>query len=373
MSCENQCCAYMGNKRCINESEHSSDHCSLHRGKAKHLYLKYKSLSEDAKTIDLSIPFNSVVDQIDYLMECYCKFNNTFQARLKHKNYAYVPECYDEGHMHQLYLLNDKMSKCEKMLEELMEQLSNNEESEQSSEESIEDKEVGIVDSIARKNVSKINRKISNYKQWRLQQEAETNKLINYYIDENKVILQNRKRLTNLILAYIDKLYDEMNDTMGYFVRHMVTFNLVYFLYKFDYFYPFFKPDRCNDITCGCYIPYELKLACSCVMTNYPNVRSYFQKISEKSLTKYYELLLLNKKKLLPMMKDLMALYEEHEESLLFLKVHLVWHPDIKRLVVEPNTYEDLPKMSKVYAQSRLKNKYYHQKRQQEYLTGKLY
>lgn len=360
--CENQCAAYLGNKRCINETVNSSNHCELHRTKAKKLYLEYKALCDKVENLDLNKQFDKVDDRIEYIMECYKKLNAAYQGRLTHRNYAFVPECYDFGHLRALEKLNNQMTECEKIIESILEEMSD-ESSYSNSDTDSESDDTNF-------KLNKINRKILNYKQYRLQQEAETNQLIDHYIDENTVLLQKRVKLMGFIRSYVDNLYDSMDDEMDYFVRHIVTYNLVFHLYSCDYFSPSFKPTRCSDITCGCYVPYDVTLACACVLNNH-SVHTYFQMLSEKSLSKYYELLLLNKNKIVPLMQDLMDLYEEHDDRLMFLKVHLLWHYDKRRLVLEPNTFEDLPKMSTVFAQTRLKNKFYHQKMQQEYLTGK--
>ena len=353
--CDNQCCAYLGNKRCINKVVGSANHCNLHRVKATKLYLKYKSLCEKVENLDLYQPFSNSQDQMNYVMDCYNSLNKAYKARQKHRQYAFVPECYDEGHLHQFVKLNKQMQECEKIL---------------SSYKEDKQDEVKIKQYKEQNFKIEIKHQIKDFKKYRREQEAEINQLINHYIDENKILLKKRSKLIGLITSYVDDLYDYFDDDIEYFVKHIITFNLVNYLCRAGYFRPNFKPERCSDITCGCYIPYDAVLACSCVLNNH-SVNTYFNLNSENSLGKYYEIILLYKSKILPILNDVMDLYQEHGDSLMFLKVHLLWHYDLGRLVLEPDLHEELPKMSKLFAQSRLKNKFYYQKMQQEYLTGK--
>ena len=353
--CDNQCCAYLGNKRCSNQAVGNSNHCDLHRTKATKLYLKYKSLCEKVENIDLD------TNDMNYVMDCYNSLNKAYKARQKHRQYAFVPECYDSGHLYQLEKLNKQMEACEKILMSYKEV------------KNVED--VDDVDDVVKEKQTfklEIKHQVKDFKRYRREQAAETNQLINHYINENAVILQNRGRLISLIINYVDQLYEEIDveDEMDYFVKHVTTYTLVNYICRSGYFHPQFKPERCSDITCGCYIPYDAALACSCILHHH-SVDTYFNMNNEKSLKKYYEILLLYHSKIIPILNDVMDLYGEHEDRLMFLKVHLVWHHDLKRLVLEPNFDEELPKMSKLFAQSRLKNKFYYQKMQQEYLTGK--
>lgn len=342
--CENQCSAYMGRKRCINTTMGNSNHCHLHRPKATKLYLKYKKLCDEVEKFEINKVYSNK-DQVDYLMNYYCTLNNAYKARLKHRQYAFVPECYDEGHLHQLNKLNNLMKECERMIENAIK-----DESEDSTNSEDTDHDEN-------NEKEKISRKIFNYKQYRLQQEAETNQLIDKYIDENAILLKKRMKLISLITSYIDELFDlNGENNLDYFVKQIITYNLVSSLYSADYFHQF-KPQQCDDITCRCYVPYDARLGCACIFNN-NSIQKYFNMLSEDTIKKYYEILLLNKDKIVPLLGDVIELYQEHDDRLMFLKVHLVWHHDLKRLVLEPNCEKELPKMSKMLAQNRVKQRY---------------
>jgi hypothetical protein len=366
--CDNQCCAYSGNGRCINNAVGSSNHCQVHRPKATKLYFKYKSLCEIVRELDLNKYYENIHDQYDYIMDCYCKLNKAYEARQKHRQYAFVPECYDDGHEYQFTKLNQQMEECEKILESL--DLSNNDNNDSNNDSSNDSSESCEEEIVVKNNSKKI---VHNYKQYRIKKEAEIEALINHYINENKLILRERDKLILLISDYVEKLYEtaDTEDEMSLFVKNISTYNLTHGLYESGYFNKQFKPDRCNDMLCGCYLDYDAVLGCACVRLN-NSIYKYYHMLKEATIIKYYEVILLNKNKLIPLLKDVMELYHKFGEGVIFLKVHLVWSPDLKRLKVEENLYEEPPKMSKVMSQTRLKNKYYQQRIQQEYLTGKM-
>lgn len=341
--CENQCCAYLGSKRCINTVTTGANHCELHRAKATKLYLRYKELGEEVKKFNIDKPFKDEKLRYDYLMNYYCVLNDTYQARIKHRQYAFVPECYDEGHLHQFVKLNSQIQACEKLLIEMYESESDSiSESESESEE------------IIKNQVKKVNRQIKSFKEYRRQQDEETNQLINHYIHENTLLLQKRSKLMKLIRKCVDDLYEDLGD-IDYFVKHICTYHIAGHLNAYGYFNDF-KPETCKDPLCGCFIDYPLTLACSCVVNT--SLSTYFNKVPEPMVMKYYGWLLKFKNRILPLLHDLVILYQ-HYEDVMFLKVHLVWHPELKRLMLEPDTTKEPPKMTKLFAQTRLKDKYY--------------
>src|SRR6266513_685025 len=87
-----QCCALLEqHKRCSKTSIGSSDHCQSHRQIAKPLYIQYKKLHDqiDRFRLNTANEYN--------LMKYYSLLSQTYEARRKHRNMAYVPECYDYG------------------------------------------------------------------------------------------------------------------------------------------------------------------------------------------------------------------------------------------------------------------------------------
>jgi hypothetical protein len=360
----NQCCAPTSkNTRCSKLTAPGSNHCDYHRPKASSLYFKYKKLSDQIDDYDIYRKFDYIDDRIDHIMKCYVYFNKVFEARTKHRKYSFVPECYDTGHDYQFTRLNNLIEECEKILSELYilkeSTSSSYEEESYSSDESIEIEEIPAKD---------FSRKAEEYRRFRRQREAEIEMWINKYIEENRVILDRRTLLYFNITKCIDKLFN--NDDLSLFVKSISLFNMVARLRTIGYFEKTFKPDRCNKPKCGCYIPYDATLGCSCIRYN-NTLQKYYNLATEQTLKWFFEILLFNENKLIPLVDDIIDLYYEHGDDVLVLKVHLVWDQIEKRLVLTENHEAPLPKMSAVLATTRLKNKYAYQRLNNLFLNGK--
>src|SRR5438876_10338455 len=116
----NQCCAItLDNKRCQNLVIKSSKHCSSHYNNALKLYKNYKKICDVAYNLDVDKHINDPNEKAKYLLKYYVLMNKAYDARMKHRKYAFVPECYDLGHDKQFKLINDKINLCEEKLYEL--------------------------------------------------------------------------------------------------------------------------------------------------------------------------------------------------------------------------------------------------------------
>lgn len=356
-ACTNQCCAVMNNTRCINLAVSGSDHCDLHREKAKALYLKYKVLSDQVDKLVIDQKFTNINTKIDYLMECYILLNQTFKARMKHRMFAFVPECYDEGHDHQFIRLNTLIQECEDKLRQLY-ILQDIKDEESSDEDYLSEEGVTVTQKYV--NTTK---KAEEYRKFRKQREKESEEWIQKYIKENEVILQRRQHLSHLITLAILKLYEDIDpeDDIHSFVKVVMLFNLSGRLRAIGYFLNTFIPDRCKHPKCSCYIPYDLVLACGCIIHN-NTLEKYYNLATEDTLRMFYEILLFNKNKIKPILEDIGYLHNLYGDRLMFLKLHLIWDSSQRRLVIEENNEKPLPKMTKVFATTRLKDKYYQQK-----------
>src|SRR5690606_31388839 len=110
------CCApnlENGLDRCKNQTvSDQSDHCKLHQNYSNELYLHYKQVCKIAYDLDIEKEISNTNKRIKYLTECQLLFEEAWKARKKHRNYAYVPECYDSGHNFQFTYIEEKMNRC---------------------------------------------------------------------------------------------------------------------------------------------------------------------------------------------------------------------------------------------------------------------
>ena len=355
-----QCCAILGTSRCINSAITCSNHCNLHRPKATNLYNKYKALSDCVDKLDIHKAFPDVKEHIDYITQAYILLNKTFNARMKHRKYAFVPECYDSGHDYQFKRLKNLIQECEDILSNLylIDIV------QESSEESLSEESSELLEPLKQLDFTgSITQRIDKYRKQRQANEKDIDSWINKYIEANKVILERRRLLIAYIIKFIFELFDpyDPDEMMGLHAKSVLTFILTRELCSIGYFSKYFKPDRCQDKNCGCFVPHETRLGCPCAL-NTNTINEYFNLSNEQTLKMFYETLLLNKVKIEPLIGDVMELHDIHDDNVIFIKAQLSWYPKEKRLVLEENHTPTPMKASKVLALNRLKNKYHERK-----------
>jgi len=400
MSCgNNQCCANTpNNKRCTNLAISGSNHCNLHRAKAISLYKDYKKLSDIVDNMKLNKKFDNKQAQIDYLMKYYILLNKTFDARTKHKQYAFVPECSDEGHEYQFVKLQKQINECEILLSTLYEEVKEVKEEIREIKPK-NNKQVEIP--LDNKSKSLASR-IKAYKEFRKQKEEEENMLMNKYIEENKLLLLKRKDLSDKILKLIDEIFDpldicddilsgkyqgenvnygiwdyenedvdvvyvieneenddyflsdpyidsyydneilvqyECNYDYGYpnedhkpvkiskFYRYVILFNLISRLRDVDYFNKSYKHPICRERGCNCKgnQQFLLHLGCPCLKA-VKNLRSYMNLSTEAALKEFYTTIIYNKSKLLPLIIDIIRIYQHAGDKIIYDEFKLSWN-----------------------------------------------
>jgi hypothetical protein len=102
-------------------------------------------------------------------------------------------------------------------------------------------------------------------------------------------------------------------------------------------------------------------LTCNCIY-NTNTISEYFNLSNEETLKYFFSILLHNKAKILPLIGDIKSLYIVHRDQVMFLKLYLLWNPELSRLVIEENINPPQMKHSKILALSRLKNKHYNKR-----------
>lgn len=350
-SLDNQCCAYgTNNKRCTNLIGHGTDHCNLHRSKATNLYMKYKKLSDEVDRTNMNKKFDNNKNHIEYLMKYYILLNNTYDARSKHRNYAYVPSCSDEGHNFQFIRLTKLIEECELLLNTLY------------SKEDIHNENIVVKEKKLMLNSQEIiipvddkrkilSQRIKAYREFRKQKEAETDFWINKYIEENKLLLQKRGLLVENLYKLINELYDEHNVLSHYhgehdlteeqyikiplYYRYVMLFNIVCDLKRLNYFSKYYNPKRCNERGCSCkrILAQPVKLGCPCIKYS-DTIKKYTFLQTEDSLKCFYDDLFSNRDKLENIICNVCRLYQKYEKKMIFRKMKLSWIDDIKVLTL---------------------------------------
>lgn len=355
---EKQCCSMTSNNtRCINEVIGKSKHCESHRASAKKLYDIYKKFCSKANEFNIE---NSI--DIQYLTKAYIWLNRAFDARMNHRKYSFVPECYDAGHDFQFVSLKQKIDLCETKLAELYKQSSviADDDLHTDSSDSLDNSD----NSDEFKNIISFNvpKKIQSYRQKRKQMELEIDICIERYINENKALEARKTILANYIKKCMLTLVKNNSESMTVFIG--AIYHIMCELYSMDYFDGGFSPEPCECGQCSTFASYRVNLFCKCGRCM---PEEYLVKMSETNLKKVYEILLLHKSKIQPVVNSLLYYYHFYGKNISLLEYSFSWDPKINSLVVEQESEETpQPTISKMFSYSRLKDKYYMQKMQRE-------
>lgn len=119
MTCLGACKANIGDDVQCNKPS-KKDHCAEHNHVCYRLYKSYKRLCDhivvDTNTFSLD---GDPKKKFDDLLKLYHQCQLAYQARLKHRQVAYVSKFHDDGHDLQFEKLQRYMTACEKVMETL--------------------------------------------------------------------------------------------------------------------------------------------------------------------------------------------------------------------------------------------------------------
>ena len=395
MSCrEIQCCAITSdNKRCTNEVIKDSNHCRVHYDNAIKLYKNYKKICDVAYNFDLNMIICDVKEHINYILKCYVWLNKAFDARMKHRNYAFVPECYDDGHDKQFEIIQNKLKYCEDKLmslysksntnQKLLEYRGINEDSDIENEHLTDENLKGLNDESSDElndkltdseenevEIHDVPNKLKKYYRKRNNTEKCFSNLVASYVRANKLILERRNKISDLIITFLTSLYcaEIQLSCETELVLCAATNHMVNELYLIDYFEDF-EPKKCTGCSCGNFVTYGVKLGCSCIFRN-KTIKSYLNVMSEGFLKLFFELLLKNKEKILPLVKDLIWYYKFYGNQIVNIRMEFQWDVNKNRLVLVEDSLPVQEKQSKFLSSLRLKKKPFMEKYANEYSSS---
>lgn len=305
---QSQCSAYdTGRKRCSLPTIENSNHCSLHHVSALKLYHNYKRICGFAFSLQLERDFENKDLKIQHLLKCYCWLNRAFNARMKHRLYAFVPECRDAGHDHQFERIRSEMLKCESLLEKQFQKVQADADSQEMILE--EDNVVPILEDETlsfdnngdgkKGNLMNLVKKVQKF---RAEKEQEVELLLEKYKKEREDHFKNRKLIVTLIKRLIRQLFlpyidlDEGENRVFYFL----FIRIFQLLLKIHYFDNNFVPPRERGI---------VKRICSGPDFLDKDFMEEISIASEHTLKGLYEMILRYQPIIIPMVEDLSNLY----------------------------------------------------------------
>jgi hypothetical protein len=334
----------------------NSKHCDQHRLGAQKLYSAYKKASDKAEQFNIDSSSN-----INYLTKAYHWLNEAYGARMKHRQQHIVPECYDEGHDTQFKIIKQKLDQCEAKLFKLYAGQVKNESNEENKSRSDEDNS-GSPMSEDPKKPTNISQKIRKCQHQRNQTETNWNTFLDKYIQENKIIEENKARMANLVKKNILPMIRNNTEALAVFCG--AVYHIIRELYKICYFEKDWEPRKCDCGKCDNYPIYRVGIFCAC---SHCNSEDFFLNVPEDNLKKVYELLLFQKTRIQPAVNSLLYLYHFYEDNIMNLEYEMTYDPSLKAMVLEPTEIEEEIPRSELMALDRLKEKVYFKKIERDY------
>lgn len=337
-------------------------HCKDHYDKANKLYQLYKKKCDEAKklhpenintnTNDLTI----IQNNIKYLFKCYNKYIDAYKSRIEHRNYAFTPETSDYGHNKQIDIILEKINLCTDKLQILYDKIKliNAKKISPSKEKDLQIKE------ILPEETDEIIEKINQFKNKHNDEEKETQKLIDDYINENKNIYKSRMKIRDMCINLMIKFMIKVNGSGRIHIHYYIgLFTIIFKLLKYNYFNDDFKPliskcSCCNDIS---YIPLDIVLDCQCIhkyncfikyMSKYLNYDDYIDKLKIIS-----EILIKKSDKIIPLYKNFEMLYKIHGVKILYSELTYIYDPELKTYVLIDNLKDDSQFMKMIKTQEK--------------------
>jgi hypothetical protein len=330
-----QCCAptqINSNIRCINQTTNTSEHhCAEHYTYAIELYKKYKHICNVAYKLYPTKEIKNIDKRIEYLNYCHDWFVTAYNARLEHRNYAFVPECFDSGHNFQFEIIQDKINICNTLLYDIY----NNMKQDNSKDNNLESDN---------KTIDIIIEKVKKFKKKQKQDDRETQQLIDSYMKENEELFKQKAKIVNLcynamtkILSVKYNLSQNVSENIPFAV-YIGLYHLTRQVYHMGYLEGTYKPIKCTICDCGGYIGECARLGCNCV-NGFSDIKKYLNTTAMYNIKKTYELLITYSSKLDHLIDDIILYYNIYDDTILDMKFELVWEESINRLkLMEDNT-----------------------------------
>lgn len=320
--------------RCNKIVKRGKNHCNIHYDKAQKLRHKYKKVWDIVSAFNL----NSSSDT-NHLMKTYGALNKAYHARLAHRSYAFVPECWDWGHNYQFELVQTKMDLCEQKLAVMYEK--------EKVEETPPDKQIVLFKpeivappkpKAPSKKVSKKSKKKRKNK--KSKHKPSNDKILDAYIEENEAIREEKTQLCILILNILEKMVGDDYDPLIFF---SVLFSMISKLCEGGYFEKDYKPHLCSEPGCKecCDRIYLDRLFCDCGCAyNEDTFVIYMKRQYTCTLKKFCEILLMHKQKILSLINDVKYYYKIFGMEMLFISYELIYVEDKKRIVLRQTPKE---------------------------------
>ena len=312
-----QCMAPNGSKRCENEiTPNKKFHCLKHFPLAIELYNKYKQICNKVDTYSLDKTFKTVPETIKYLSKYYTLCIEAYKGRMKHRDYAFVPELRDYGHEKQFQILMNKIDLIEDRLFELYDQWTSFQQEEKEETE-------------PPKEMSNMINKVNNFKKKRIDDSKATDIVIDKYIRENRKINDKKNKLIDRCINLLSSFCCDSE-----YIKSFGLYNLLGKLFRIGYFTPNYVHPKCDCRSCNEYGYISLDIFCSCA-ENYENMKDFLCELLPVSLESFHRVMDQNRKKIKNICIDYNDIWNEIGEDIMNENIILIWDPAFNRLRIK--------------------------------------
>lgn len=338
--------------RCEHSTYGESKHCKQHHTKALKLYLNYKALCDYADKLNIHKPVKNRSKKIAHLKNCHQRLVDAYNARMKHRNYAFFPDCWDYGHNLQFTIINNKIETCQREIKNLIASRftsmrsedhvyvddDDNDNDDTNDDTNGDPNSDTNSDTIEYKNLVSSIRSFNKLKK---RDEIETNLMLEKYISINKKRVEKENKAI-VIFAKILKNISKTDDV----VMNESLFRLIGFMdYSVEYFDEDYIPKICSNCDCKQYQSYDFLLDTN-KLGDKDSLESLFTGTRVEFIDYMVDTTLSNLSKIIPICGDLKGLYKIYGRSILNMGISIQWDRKTKRLIVSEG--EDNHKREKV-------------------------
>lgn len=372
--------------RCDTPVKKGLNHCGIHYEKAKKMRHKYKKIWPLLQNINIDNTSSNTE-----LSKAYSVMNKALELRIKHRKYAFVPECYDEGHNFQLEMVQDKINQCEKKLSTLYEEnmlsklarmtincitwnfnISNKEkiniintitntkselesnippllefqiasfslnEIESNHESDIFPlvEAINNTNKVTKKRTEVQSRKRNKKNKSKKNKSKHTTDVFDKYIAENEKLRDDKLKLVQLVFDIVAKLIDKED----LHVMSVALFVVGFYLNEEGFFDEDYAPHICGEpgcTECSSVVIETLFCECGCVFKNKMCLQNHLFRQHDNDLKMFCTILLKHKQKLQPVIKNLQYYYNFYGTNMLFNAYNLTFDTAKNKMVLEQFT-----------------------------------
>lgn len=343
---QKRCLAPVKGKQCEKFSLCNALHCSDHITKGQTLYNQYKEICNKIDVYPTEIPskYQTIPEKIRFYHEYYCLLIRAYKGRLAHRDYGFIPSCFDYGHEIQFTILLEKIAQTEDRLSDLSDLYEAfEEEMIQKEQKQIEEEPVPQTE-----DIEIVIEKVRVFKRKRVDDSKLVENVLKKYMREN---LQLKIETDAIVDKCLKMLMQFAKGSSEYF-KLFGIFDLIGRLHGIGYFAVCFKPIKCCD-ECDDFLFHEVKIADKSINER-DNTKDFLSSLHIDSLKALCEIMERDRLLIKHVCGDYNLLWKSHATNLMDTKLTLIWNKTLGRLTLKIES--DLNLTKRQHSQMDVKN-----------------